>query len=40
MMFPPWLLSIAVHAGLVLVVAGALTLAGLWLSDLLGRRLW
>ena len=39
-MFPSWFLSAIVYGGLVMVTAGALTLAGLWLADLRGRRLW
>lgn len=39
-MFPSWFLAAIVYGGLLLVAAGALTLAALWLADLRGRRLW
>jgi hypothetical protein len=39
-MFPVWFLAAAIYGGLVLVAAAALVLAGLWLADHRGRRLW
>lgn len=39
-MFAPWFLAAIVYGGLVLVGAGALTLAGLWLVDLWRKTLW
>jgi hypothetical protein len=39
-MFPAWFLAAAIYGGLALVAAAALVLAGLWLADLRGGRLW